>query len=170
MLESTMNERTLISKVTDSPVGPLTLIADETALLAVLWPDDAPGRVRLEHRPARSGESTLLDRVAAQLDEYFAGTRTEFDLPLAPRGTQFQLEVWRALETIPYGETMTYGELATSIGRPTAARAVGNANRRNPLSIVVPCHRVIGSTGALTGFAGGLGTKEQLLDMEHQAA
>ena len=165
-----MNERTLISKVTDSPVGPLTLIADETALVAVLWPDDAPGRVRLEHRPARSGESTLLDRVAAQLDEYFAGTRTEFDLPLAPRGTQFQLEVWRALETIPYGETMTYGELATSIGRPTAARAVGNANRRNPLSIVVPCHRVIGSTGALTGFAGGLGTKEQLLDMEHQAA
>lgn len=170
MLESTMNELTLISKVTDSPVGPLTLIADETALVAVLWPDDAPGRVRLEHRPARSGESTLLDRVAAQLDEYFAGTRTEFDLPLAPRGTQFQLEVWRALETIPYGETMTYGELATSIGRPTAARAVGNANRRNPLSIVVPCHRVIGSTGALTGFAGGLGTKEQLLDMEHQAA
>lgn len=170
MLESTMNERTLISKVTDSPVGPLTLIADETALVAVLWPDDAPGRVRLEHRPARSDESALLDRVAAQLDEYFAGTRTEFDLPLAPRGTQFQLEVWRALETIPYGETMTYGELATSIGRPTAARAVGNANRRNPLSIVVPCHRVIGSTGALTGFAGGLGTKEQLLDMEHQAA
>lgn len=165
-----MKERTLISKVTDSPVGPLTLIADETALVAVLWPDDAPGRVRLEHRPARSGESTLLDRVAAQLDEYFAGTRTEFDLPLAPRGTQFQLEVWRALETIPYGETMTYGELATSIGRPAAARAVGGANSKNPLSIVVPCHRVIGSTGKLTGFAGGLTTKEQLLLLETHAA
>jgi len=170
MLERTMKERTLISKVTDSPVGPLTLIADETALVAVLWPDDAPGRVRLEHRPARSGESTLLDRVAAQLDEYFAGTRTEFDLPLAPRGTQFQLEVWRALETIPYGETMTYGELATSIGRPAAARAVGGANSKNPLSIVVPCHRVIGSTGKLTGFAGGLTTKEQLLLLETHAA
>jgi len=165
-----MNNQILTSKCIDSPVGPLTLIGDETALIAVLWPDDDPDRVRLEHRPIDSSKIGVLDRAAAQLDEYFGGTRTEFDLPLAPRGTEFQLEVWRALETIPYGETMTYGELAASIGRPAAARAVGGANRRNPLSIVVPCHRVIGSTGALTGFAGGLGTKERLLDIERQAA
>ena len=165
-----MTNRHLISKQHDSPVGPLTIVADDDAVVAILWPGDDPDRVAVDHRPVSDGTSSILDLAGNQLDEYFDGARTEFDLPLAPSGTEFQLEVWHALQTIPYGETMTYGELAASIGRPSAARAVGGANRRNPLSIVVPCHRVIGSTGDLTGFAGGLGAKEHLLAMERQAA
>lgn len=104
-----------------------------------------------------------------QLEEYFAGDRREFDLPLAARGTEFQHRVWAELRRIPFGETISYGELATRIGKPTASRAVGAANGRNPLPVVVPCHRVIGSDGRLTGFGGGLPTKQALLDLERRA-
>jgi methylated-DNA-[protein]-cysteine S-methyltransferase len=112
----------------------------------------------------------VLDRAADQLAEYFAGTRSAFDLALAPRGTEFQRSVWHALCAIPAGETRSYGELAHSLGRPLASRAVGAANGANPISIIVPCHRLIGSTGALTGYAGGLGTKRWLLAHERSHA
>ena len=110
----------------------------------------------------------MLARAAAQLREYFAGERTMFDLPLAPDGTGFQRIVWEALERIPYGVTRTYGELAAAIGRPAASRAVGSANSRNPISIIVPCHRVIGANGTLTGYAGGMRAKQWLLDHEQR--
>ena len=110
--------------------------------------------------------SPLLDAAEAQLREYFAGTRRTFDLPLAPRGTAFQQRVWAALRAIPYGETHTYGELAAAIGSPSASRAVGMANHHNPTPIVIPCHRVIGANGTLTGYAGGLETKRRLLALE----
>ena len=147
----------------ESPVGRLTLVAGDDGLLAILWPEDE-GRVRL---PASSpGSTRLLEDAANQLDEYFAGRRRRFELPLAPSGTDFQHTVWEALVRIPYGTTTSYGELAATIGRPDAARAVGAANGKNPLSIVVPCHRVVGSSGALTGFAGGIDVKQRLLDHE----
>ena len=149
----------------DTPIGALVLVASDRGLRAVLWPADAPERVRLDD--ARSDpDHPVLVAAAAQLGEYFAGTRTEFDLPLDPVGTDFQREAWAALCTIPFGETATYGEQAAAIGRPTAARAVGAANGRNPLSIVVPCHRVVGADGSLTGFAGGLDVKARLLAHE----
>lgn len=158
----------------DSPVGRLTLVADPSGLRAVLWPDDPPSRTRLEPTPVagpvgdggQSDPDDLLDDVARQLDEYFAGTRTRFDVPLAPHGTAFQLRVWEVLRSIDYGTTMTYGEQARLLGDPKLARAVGAANGRNPISIVVPCHRVTGSGGRLTGFAGGLEAKQWLLDHE----
>ena len=112
----------------------------------------------------------MLDDAADQLAEYFAGTRTAFDLPFDLRGTAFQLAAWNALAEIPYGETRTYAEQAARIGRPAAVRAVGSANGRNPLSIVLPCHRVVGSDGALRGFAGGLDAKAALLAFEHAQA
>lgn len=115
-------------------------------------------------------DDTIGETVVAQLDEYFAGTRREFDLPLAPRGTEFQRDVWEALTEIPYGQTMTYGELATSVGRPTASRAVGGATGRNPISIIVPCHRLVGASGQLIGYAGGAPTKQLLLDHERRIA
>lgn len=150
-----------------SPVGDLTLVADDTALVAILWPDDKPERVRLEATADRP-DHPVLAAAATQLAEYFAGTRTVFDLPLAPRGTAFQRDVWRALDAIPYGETRSYADIAQAIGRPTATRAVGAANGRNPISIVTPCHRVIGRSGALTGFAGGLAAKQHLLAHEQR--
>ena len=112
------------------------------------------------------GTSPLLEEAARQLQEYFAGCRREFSLPLAPRGTEFQRQVWHALEGIPYGETRTYGEIARAIGKPKACRAVGMANHRNPLSILVPCHRVVGADGSLTGYGGGLEAKQFLLELE----
>jgi methylated-DNA-[protein]-cysteine S-methyltransferase len=112
----------------------------------------------------------LLDNVASQLAEYFAGKRREFDLPLGPRGSGFQERVWRALVAIPFGETRSYGELARAIGRPAASRAVGSANSKNPISIIVPCHRVIGANGTLTGYAGGMAAKRWLLDHESRYA
>jgi methylated-DNA-[protein]-cysteine S-methyltransferase len=159
----------LVSTVVASPLGPLTLVASDAGLRAVLWPDDDPDRV-----PAAGtavpvddpGDHPVLARTAAQLDEYFAGGRRSFDLPLDPVGTEFQLSAWRALTTIPYGTTATYAEQAERLGDRNKARAVGAANARNPLSIVVPCHRVVGSDGSLTGFAGGVETKRRLLALE----
>ncbi len=148
-----------------SPVGTLTLVADEAALVALLWQDDRPGRVPLE-AVAEGRDHPVLAATAAQLAEYFAGVRTAFDLPLAPRGTAFQRAVWGELAAIPYGETRSYADVARALGQPSATRAVGAANGRNPLSIVVPCHRGVGSVGSLTGFAGGIEGKRWLLAHE----
>ncbi|MBH1992885.1 MAG: methylated-DNA--[protein]-cysteine S-methyltransferase [Sphingomonadaceae bacterium] len=156
---------TLATMVLPSPVGDLTLVASDHGLVAVLWPDDYPGRVRLE-ASTQQPDHPVLAQAASQLDDYFNGTRRSFDLPLDFRGTAFQQRVWAALLAIPYGETRSYGDIAAAIGQPTASRAVGAANGRNPISIIAPCHRVVGSNGALTGFAGGLETKIWLLDHE----
>lgn len=156
----------LISTRYDSPVGALTLVAKGDKLAAILWENDRPGRVPLS--PLTEDDSIpILRKTAGQLDEYFAGSRSQFDLELDFNGTDFQRRVWEALLKIPFGETRTYRQIAESIGNPKAVRAVGAANGRNPISIVAPCHRVIGSTGALTGFAGGLKTKEYLLRLEN---
>lgn len=152
-------------KACASPVGELKLVAGTAGLIAVLWENDDPRRVRLDALARNDGDPVLLE-TERQLRAYFDGKLLVFDLPLAFRGTDFQKSVWSALLTIPFGETRTYGQIARQIGLPTASRAVGAANGRNPLSIVAPCHRVIGSTGALTGFAGGLAAKKLLLDLE----
>ena len=149
----------------DSPVGRLDLIASDDALVAVLWERDRPDRVRLEPLVDAVGHP-ILEMTARQLGEYFAGARTVFDIPLEFRGPDFQTSVWRALLTIPFGETRTYGQIAAQIGRPTASRAVGAANGANPISIIAPCHRVIGADGSLTGFAGGMENKRLLLNLE----
>lgn len=154
-------------KTMPSPVGALTLVASDAGLTAILWENDRPGRVKLgamEEAP----EHPVLAEAERQIQEYFAGERTSFSVPLDFRGTDFQKSVWAALLTIPFGETRSYGEIARQIGRPGASRAVGAANGRNPLSIVAPCHRVIGTNGALTGFAGGLAAKELLLGIERR--
>ena len=151
-----------------SPVGQLTLVAGDKGLMAITWDNDRPGRVRLPAVPG--GGHPVLAETARQLHAYFAGRLQAFDLPLDPRGTPFQQSVWAALRRIPFGQTRSYGEIAREIGMPAAFRAVGAANGRNPLSIVVPCHRVVGSTGGLTGFAGGLDRKEFLLWLERPAA
>jgi methylated-DNA-[protein]-cysteine S-methyltransferase len=151
--------------VIDSPVGPLTLVASNGALT---------GLYMAEHRygPSEFGtrDDDTLPAAAEQLAAYFAGELRAFDLTLAPRGTPFQQRVWAALREVPYGETVTYGELAATIGRPTASRAVGHANGHNPISIIVPCHRVVGSAGDLTGYGGGLPRKRFLLDLERSSA
>lgn len=139
----------------ETPIGPLSLQADESAVSAMRF--GAGGA---------QDASPLLDAAEAQLREYFAGARRTFDLPLAPHGTAFQQRVWTALRAIPYGETRTYGELAAAIGSPNASRAVGMANHRNPIPIIIPCHRVIGANGTLTGYAGGLEIKRKLLALE----
>ena len=141
------------TRTSETPIGALTLTASADAVTAV----------RFGAQGARDA-SALLDAAEAQLHEYFARTRRTFDLPLDPRGTAFELRVWAALRTIPYGETRSYGAIAAAIGSPRAARAVGMANHRNPLPILIPCHRVIGADGSLTGYAGGLETKRRLLD------
>ena len=148
-----------------SPVGDLTMVASEHGLAALLWENDDPTRVRLS-RGEEAPTHPLLQEVARQLQEYFSGRLISFDLPLDFNGTEFQKSVWAALLHIPFGETRSYGEIARDIGRPSASRAVGAANGRNPLSIIAPCHRVVGSTGALTGFAGGIEVKRHLLDHE----
>lgn len=156
---------TQATKTISSPVGRLTLVAGEKGLAAVLWENDAPDRVRLGTL-AEEPEHPVLVEAERQLGEYFAGKRTGFTVPLEFRGTDFQKEVWAALLEIPYGETRTYGQIAERIGRPDSQRAVGAANGRNPISILAPCHRVIGTNGKLTGFAGGLETKAKLLALE----
>lgn len=158
---------TLYSIRMPSSVGLLTLVAEDAGLVAILWEDDTPARVPLPPAAPGDGHPVLL-RARNQLGEYFAGTRIVFDLPLAPRGTAFQRAVWAALCAIPYGETRSYAQIARVVDRPTAFRAVGAANGRNPLSIVAPCHRVVGSDGALTGFAGGLPAKQWLLAWERE--
>jgi len=152
-------------KLIESPVGELTLIASANGLAAILWENDDPDRVRLGPL-VEDPDNPVLVETARQLREYFAGRLRAFDVPLDFKGTEFQKSVWQALLTIPFGETRSYGEIARQIGRPTAFRAVGAANGRNPISIIAPCHRVIGSNGALTGFAGGLEAKEHLLGIE----
>jgi methylated-DNA-[protein]-cysteine S-methyltransferase len=156
----------LISTTYESPVGALTLVAREAGLRAVIWPDSSLDRVGLAGTTLTHGDATVLAATADQLDEYFDGSRTAFDLPLDLQGTPFQVAAWQALAGIPYGETRTYSEQAAVIGRPTAVRAIGAANGRNPVSIVLPCHRVIGSNGSLTGFGGGLEVKAALLELE----
>lgn len=148
-----------------SPVGMLTLVARGDCLAAVLWEDERENRVRLGDLYRDDGHPVLL-QTARQLGEYFAGGRQRFDLPLDFAGTAFQRRVWAALLTIPFGETRSYGDIARQIGNPSAVRAVGAANGRNPISIIAPCHRVIGASGGLTGFAGGLPAKQYLLALE----
>jgi methylated-DNA-[protein]-cysteine S-methyltransferase len=148
----------------DSPVGALTLIAGDRHLVAIAWQkegEDAPFDAAPETAP-----HPVLDETERQLRAYFAGERREFDLPLDFRGTEFQRRVWRALLTIPFGETRSYRDIATQLGQPSATRAVGAANGRNPIPIVAPCHRVIGANGSLTGFGGGLENKAFLLNLE----
>ncbi|GAA4267540.1 methylated-DNA--[protein]-cysteine S-methyltransferase [Frondihabitans peucedani] len=156
--------------VIESPIGDLTLVADDdTSALRALYMVEhrhAPGVETFAERLAGSGARRVFGQVTRQLDEYFAGDREAFDLPLAPVGTAFQLAVWQQLRAIPFGQTRTYGEIAAGLGNPKAVRAVGLANGRNPLSIVVPCHRVIGASGAMTGFGGGVERKEYLLRLE----
>lgn len=159
---------THVTKTVASPVGPLKLVASDKGLAAILWAHDRPGRVRLGDLVA-DGAHPVLRSAEAQLGAYFAGRRGRFDLALDMAGTDFQKTVWAALLAIPYGATRTYGALAAAIGSPKASRAVGAACGRNPVSIMVPCHRAVGSTGALTGFAGGLETKRFLLDLEGRA-
>lgn len=154
----------------DTPVGPLTLVAAGDALVGV-WMDGQrhhPG-TSAHGAPAPAGD-VLLRRVAGQLEEYFAGERTEFDVPLAPEGTPFQQRVWAELVRIPFAETRSYGQLAQQLGSPGGSRAVGLANGRNPIGIIVPCHRVVGAAGSLTGYGGGLERKRLLLDLESRVA
>jgi methylated-DNA-[protein]-cysteine S-methyltransferase len=150
---------------TVSPIGTLTLVADRVDLIALLWPNERPFRIKLDHMQ-EDRRHPVLTEAARQLAEYFKGERTTFDLQLRLKGTVFQKRVWRALQRIPYGHTRSYGQLARAIGNGSASRAVGLANSKNPLSIIVPCHRVIGASGSLTGFAGGLENKARLLELE----
>ncbi len=147
------------SIVIETPAGRLTLVADDKALTAI----------RFGGTPAAAkAASPVLEQAARELREYFAGTRREFTVPLAPEGSAFQKKVWKALEGIPYGQTRTYKQIAEQIGHDKAFRAVGMANNRNPLPIVVPCHRVVGSDGTLTGYAGGVEMKDVLLKLEQK--
>lgn len=146
------------------PVGTLTLVASDAGLQAVWWPDDMRRREVGSEQP----DHPVLVQARRELDEYFAGVRTTFDVPLDPQGTPFQQAAWEVLRTIPYAATITYAEQARRLGDANKARAVGAANGRNPLSIVVPCHRVIGASGSLTGFAGGVDTKHWLLEFERR--
>jgi len=154
-----------VHKFIGSPVGKLKLVASDHGLAAVLWENDNPSRVRLGETTEDNSHPVLLE-TERQLKDYFDGKRTSFSLELDLVGTAFQKNVWEALLGIPLGETRSYGQLAKQLGKPRATRAVGAANGRNPISIIVPCHRVIGSNGKLTGFAGGLGIKEHLLRLE----
>ena len=148
-----------------SPIGKLKLVASDKGLVAILWENDNPRRVRLSEL-VECPEHPILVRAQKELDEYFGGKRDAFTVPLDMRGTPFQKQVWEALLGIPFGETRTYGQLANQLGNPKATRAVGAANGRNPLAILVPCHRVLGFSGKLTGFAGGLEAKAHLLRLE----
>lgn len=157
--------------VIDSPIGPLTLITQDGRLAGVhmevtRYEPDAGAL----GAAVTSESDPVLAAAAGQLDAYFRGELTSFDLPLALAGTQFQRSVWAALQSIPYGETISYGELARRIGQPSASRAVGLANGRNPVAIVVPCHRVIGADGSLTGYGGGMDRKRFLLALEQRAS
>jgi methylated-DNA-[protein]-cysteine S-methyltransferase len=162
-------EKEYVSKTVSSPVGKLKLVASDQGLAAILWEHDNPRRVRLNVVRQDPSHPVLLE-VERQLREYFAGTRKTFTVGLDAVGTEFQRKVWQALLTIPFGETRSYGEIARQLKKPRAVRAVGAANGRNPIAIIAPCHRVIGSTGKLTGFAGGLDAKARLLALEGWSA
>jgi methylated-DNA-[protein]-cysteine S-methyltransferase len=154
-----------VYKVADSPVGRLKLVASADGLAAILWDIDRPKRVQLNIVGEDEGHPVLIE-AERQLQQYFAGERQVFDLPFDISGTEFQQKVWQALVTIPFGETRSYAQIARQIGAPSAIRAVGAANGRNPISIIMPCHRVLGSAGDLRGFAGGLERKTYLLGFE----
>ena len=147
--------RILAEMMIDTPIGPLHAVFDEELRLC-----------ELGFRSPRSAETRRLGDLETELHEYFAGKRETFDIPLAPKGTEFQLAVWNALLEIPYGHTVTYSEIARRIGRPSAVRAVGAANGANPIPVIIPCHRVIGSNGTLTGYGGGIERKQWLLALE----
>jgi methylated-DNA-[protein]-cysteine S-methyltransferase len=153
--------------ILESPLGGLKLVASEKGLVAILWDKENPRRVPLPELVAQPGHPVLVE-TKRQLAEYFGGKRRTFTIALDMRGTQFQRDVWQALLAIPFGTTTSYGQLAQQLGNPRATRAVGAANGRNPVSIVVPCHRVVGSSGRLTGFAGGLDAKAHLLRLEQE--
>lgn len=164
------------SKEIVTPLGPMVAAASEEALHLIEFTDrhilDAQWerlRVRLNAEVV-SGSNVILEQTQQELDEYFAGSRTSFSIPLKPAATDFQQIVWDALQTIPFGETRSYGDQALSIGKPTATRAVASANGDNPITILIPCHRVIGSDGKLTGYGGGLHRKQFLLDLERRVA
>lgn len=144
----------------DTPIGKLCIGEEDDSITRVTW-----SKVPQEYIQE---ETELILSCKIQLEEYFAGNRKQFDLPLAPKGTDFQKRVWKALTDIPYGETRTYGEIAAAVGSPKAARAVGMANNKNPIGIIVPCHRVVGADGKLVGYAGGMEKKEWLLELEKQ--
>jgi methylated-DNA-[protein]-cysteine S-methyltransferase len=165
-----MLERTLYYKTIPSPVGSLRLMASDKGLCAVLFDGGRYNRVYCEGGIERNDDYPVLNQAEKQLNEYFAGKRKTFDVPLDIRGSIFQLRAWRELQKIPYAETISYGEQARRIGDTKKARAAGVANGRNPICIIVPCHRVIGASGDLTGFAGGLKTKEFLLQHEKKNA
>ena len=155
----------LFYKVVDSPVSKLKLVSSDQGLVAILWENDNASRVRLS--PLKEDPNHwILDQTEKQLDQYFGGRRKAFSVPLEMRGTPFHNQVRQALLTIPFGETRSYGQIAKQVGNPVASRAVGAASSRNPISIIVPCHRVVSSSGKLTGFAGGLHRKADLLSLE----
>ena len=169
---TTMTRQTIkhyVSKKVDSPVGQLTLVATADGLAAILWEHERPGRVPLTIREEDDRHPVLLE-TERQLREYFCGQRTAFTVALDVAGTAFQRKVWNALLTIPFGETRSYAQIARQVGSPMAVRAVGAASGKNPVSIIAPCHRVIGSSGRLTGFAGGLEVKARLLAHERVRA
>ena len=143
-----------------TPMGTMTALEEDGALTRLDFG-------KIDPAGAEYGETDLLKETLRQMGEYFSGTRREFTLPLAPRGTAFQMKVWNALSAIPYGQTRSYRDIALQAGIPSATRAVGGANHRNPISIIIPCHRVIGANGSLTGYGGGLDKKEALLALEH---
>jgi methylated-DNA-[protein]-cysteine S-methyltransferase len=151
-----------------SPVGLLRLIAHDDGLTAVLWEHDTPGRAEGDDVAALRDDHPMLLQAEKQLREYFRGAREQFDLPLSFAGTSFQQQVWQALLTIPFGVTRTYGEMARQVGSGCGGRAIGGAVNKNPIAIIAPCHRVIGATGKLVGFAGGLENKAILLKLEHE--
>jgi methylated-DNA-[protein]-cysteine S-methyltransferase len=178
MTQTTMTQTTmtqLYRTTMPSPVGELTLVADDTALRLISFPSDAPTSVDptdidRDVIDVAAGEHAVLAIAARQLQEYFDGSRTDFDIPLAPEGTPFQQQAWSVLRSIPFGATMSYGEQAAALGDRKRARAVGAANGRNPIPIIVPCHRVVGSNGHLTGFGGGIESKAWLLDHERRVS
>ncbi len=149
-----------------TPVGELQVFASDKEIRGVLWPESDVTKFDINAKYVESKENPIFEKLSAQLGEYFNGDRQTFDLPLDPIGTEFQQSAWKALTKIPFGETRTYSQQAAIIGRPKAVRAIGAANGKNPISIVIPCHRVIGKNGSLTGFGGGIDIKEKLLDHE----
>jgi methylated-DNA-[protein]-cysteine S-methyltransferase len=155
----------MISAIYDSPVGPLTLISNGAALTHLEFENP-----RYPYEPAPRGDDKVLDKARRELDRYFDGKLKAFTAPVAPEGTPFQQRCWAALQKIPYGATRSYGEQAAAIGSPQASRAVGLANGRNPIAIIIPCHRVIGANGSLTGYGGGMERKKFLLELEQGQA